>query len=629
MSEKNGYRFHQKLKLIMVLTKKAVSYAPSYLPMRVIQLVLQIFAPFLISVFPALILDELAVHNNLQKLLLLTLVTVFLGGISGLMDYLLRRRLSQDAFVINQKIELSINEAFIRMDYEKLEDQKVQELSQLARDTNNHASSLESMISTFFSMIGQCISLVGMAAILSRLLFTDGKVEKISGVVGWLARNSVICLLIALALCLISSRMNGLLLKVYERYDKKFAALGREYKYYGQLARDEIYVKDIRTFRLYNLINRRIEHYCQRNKKLTDEVNIPEIFTDMTGNLMMALELVIVYAMVSSKVLMGVISIGEFYLYISAITQVISLVRAVFENKNSIDRCLMYQQAYCKIEELAEKSIWIKEREEIHKECGNTLVFEHVTFAYPGTDKQVIDDVSFTLHPGEKLALVGRNGAGKTTLVKLMLGLYKPQKGRILWNGQEIGKLPYEEYINNFSAVFQDFKLIASSIAENVAMEEVWDEEKVKKSLYDAGFSSRLASLKEGVFTQLLGNFNQESVNLSGGEAQKIAIARAFYKEAPILILDEPTAALDPIAEQDIFIVIRKKLQGQSAIFISHRLSSCRICDRILVLDNGKILQDGSHNVLAAKNGLYQTMWKAQKGFYMEEENGATEINFP
>lgn len=623
MSEKNGYRFHQKLKLIMVLTKKAVSYAPSYLPMRVIQLVLQIFAPFLISVFPALILDELTAHNNLQKLLLLTLVTVFLGGISGLMDYLLRRRLSQDAFVINQKIELSINEAFIRMDYEKLEDQKVQELSQLARDTNNHASSLESMISTFFSMMGQCISLVGMAAILSRLLFTDGKVEKISGVVGWLARNSVICLLIALALCLISSRMNGLLLKVYERYDKKFAALGREYKYYGQLARDEIYVKDIRTFRLYNLINRRIEHYCQRNKKLMDEVNIPEIFTDMTGNLMMALELVIVYAMVSSKVLMGVISIGEFYLYISAITQVISLVRAVFENKNSIDRCLMYQQAYCKIEELAEKSIWIKEREEIHKECGNTLVFEHVTFAYPGTDKQVIDDVSFTLHPGEKLALVGRNGAGKTTLVKLMLGLYKPQKGRILWNGQEIGKLPYEEYIHNFSAVFQDFKLIASSIAENVAMEEVWDEEKVKKSLYDAGFSSLLASLKEGVFTQLLGNFNQESVNLSGGEAQKIAIARAFYKEAPILILDEPTAALDPIAEQDIFIVIRKKLQGQSAIFISHRLSSCRICDRILVLDNGKILQDGSHNILAAKNGLYQTMWKAQKGFYMEEENGA------
>ena len=607
----------------MVLTKKAVSYAPSYLPMRVIQLVLQIFAPFLISVFPALILDELAVHNNLQKLLLLTLVTVFLGGISGLMDYLLRRRLSQDAFVINQKIELSINEAFIRMDYEKLEDQKVQELSQLARDTNNHASSLESMISTFFSMIGQCISLVGMAAILSRLLFTDGKVEKISGVVGWLARNSVICLLIALALCLISSRMNGLLLKVYERYDKKFAALGREYKYYGQLARDEIYVKDIRTFRLYNLINRRIEHYCQRNKKLMDEVNIPEIFTDMTGNLMMALELVIVYAMVSSKVRMGVISIGEFYLYISAITQVISLVRAVFENKNSIDRCLMYQQAYCKIEELAEKSIWIKEREEIHKECGNTLVFEHVTFAYPGTDKQVIDDVSFTLHPGEKLALVGRNGAGKTTLVKLMLGLYKPQKGRILWNGQEIGKLPYEEYIHNFSAVFQDFKLNNFYYVDKTALKEVWDEEKVKKSLYDAGFSSLLASLKEGVFTQLLGNFNQESVNLSGGEAQKIAIARAFYKEAPILILDEPTAALDPIAEQDIFIVIRKKLQGQSAIFISHRLSSCRICDRILVLDNGKILQDGSHNVLAAKNGLYQTMWKAQKGFYMEEENGA------
>ncbi len=224
----------------------------------------------------------------------------------------------------------------------------------------------------------------------------------------------------------------------------------------------------------------------------------------------------------------------------------------------------------------------------------------------------------FALHEGEKLALVGRNGAGKTTIVKLMLGLYTPQQGRILWIGQDIREIPYEKYIRSFGAVFQDFKLVAASLAENVAMGEAGDRAEIMRALDAAGLSGLLPRLSKSIDTQLLRKFDQEGVNLSGGEAQKIAIARAFYKNAPVLILDEPTAALDPISEQDIFKVIQGNLQGKTAVFISHRLSACRICDRILVLDRGRVLQQGPHHILAAQEGLYRRMWETQKSFYVE-----------
>lgn len=618
MAEKTEeQKLSRKWKLIFTLTKKAAAFEPSYLPLRTIQMLFEILAPFLIAVPPALILDKLIAHDKIEELLILLAVTVFLEGLSALTGYLLRRRLVQASFTINQKIERSINEAFMRMDYRKLEDPEVQDLSQLARDTNNHASSLESMIGTFFTMIGQCVALAGMAAILSRLLLTDKQQTELTGIVGWLARNGLVCLLAALILCLLSSKMSGILNKIYARYDRKFAALGREYKYYGQLAREEVYAKDLRAFRLYHMIDKRISHYCTRNKQLTDEVNRSEILIGVTGDLLMALELILIYAMVSCKVLAGVISIGEFYMYVTAVTQVIVLVKAVLASKNSIDRCLTYQRAYCEIESLA--GAGEQRTGEMPKHTVDTITFEHVTFTYPGAEMPTLRDVSFTLHSGEKLALVGRNGSGKTTIVKLMLGLYTPQQGRILLNGQDIRKIPYSEYICGFSAVFQDFKLIAASVAENVAMNRECEPEGIRNCLEDAGLSKFLDRLNKGLDTQLMRNFDQESVSLSGGEAQKIAIARAFYKKGDVFLFDEPTAALDPVSERDIFEVIQKKLlEGQAAVFISHRLSSCRLCDRILVVCDGEILQEGEHEALVEEEGLYRTMWEMQKKFYVE-----------
>lgn len=608
-----------KLKLILSLVKKAVTFEPSYLPLRMAQTLFEILTPFLIAVPPALILDKLIAHDDLPGLVVLVGITVLLEGLSALTRYLLGHRIRQAAFVINQKIELTINEAFMRMEYVRLEDPKVQDLSQLARDANNRASSLESMIGTFFSMIGQAVSLAGMAAILSGLILTDRSQSGISGIVGWLAENGLLCLLAALFLCLLSSKMNGILNKIYGHYDKKFASLGREYKYYGQLAREEAYAKDIRAFRLYDLIDKRIQRYMERNRQLTDEVNVAEVSAGVAGGLLMAFEMIVVYAMVSCKVMAGFISVGEFYMYVTAVTQAIGLVKGLLENKNSIDRCLMYQRAYLDIERLAGE----RQKQEVWKFQGgtvHTVAFEHVTFTYPGAHAPALYDVSFTLREGEKLALVGRNGSGKTTIVKLMLGLYTPQQGRILLNGQDIKSIPYEEYIRCFGAVFQDFKLIAASVAENVAMEEQGDLETVRHCLEDAGLQQFLSGLKNGLDTQLMRNFNKESVSPSGGEAQKIAIARAFYKKAPVLVLDEPTAALDPVSERNMFEVVQKKLKaGQAAVFISHRLSSCRLCDRILTINEGRIVQEGAHDSLVKQEGLYKTMWDTQKNFYVKD----------
>jgi ATP-binding cassette subfamily B protein len=213
--------------------------------------------------------------------------------------------------------------------------------------------------------------------------------------------------------------------------------------------------------------------------------------------------------------------------------------------------------------------------------------------------------------------VVGENGSGKTTFIKLLCRLYDPQEGQILLNGIDIKKYDYREYTDLFSVVFQDFQLFSQPLGANVAGSVDYDVERVKTALEDAGFGERLKELPQGLDTCLYHDFGDDGINISGGEAQKIAIARALYKNAPFLILDEPTAALDPIAEADIYAHLSGIVGDRTAIFISHRLSSCRFCNEILVFDRGQIVQRGSHEALVGeKNGRYAALWQAQAQYY-------------
>jgi len=244
------------------------------------------------------------------------------------------------------------------------------------------------------------------------------------------------------------------------------------------------------------------------------------------------------------------------------------------------------------------------------------IEFKNVSFRYPGSGQYALKDFSLKLQVGEKLAVVGMNGSGKTTMIKLLCRLYDPEEGEILLNGVDIRKFRQEEYRALFSVVFQDFQLFSFTLGENVAAGESYDREKVVKCLVDAGFGRRLGQMEKGVDTFLYKDYD-DGVEISGGEAQKIAIARAIYKDAPFILLDEPTAALDPLSEYEIYTGFDRIAGGKTAIYISHRLSSCRFCEKIAVFHEGRLVQMGSHReLLEDREGRYYELWNAQAQYY-------------
>lgn len=244
------------------------------------------------------------------------------------------------------------------------------------------------------------------------------------------------------------------------------------------------------------------------------------------------------------------------------------------------------------------------------------IEFCDVSFKYPSSDSYALRNVSLKFKNAERLAVVGMNGSGKTTFIKLLCRLYDPTEGKILLNGVDIRKYDYDEYMSIFSVVFQDFKLFSFSLGQNIAASVEYNKAKVEDCLNEAGFSNRLQEMIDGVDTWLYKDFDEKGVEISGGEAQKIALARALYKDAPLIILDEPTAALDPIAEYEIYSKFNEIVGSKTAIYISHRLSSCRFCDDIAVFDNGQIVQRGRHDELVDSDGKYHELWYAQAQYY-------------
>lgn len=248
---------------------------------------------------------------------------------------------------------------------------------------------------------------------------------------------------------------------------------------------------------------------------------------------------------------------------------------------------------------------------------GSDIVFQNVSFRYPDSDAYALRDVNLRLCAGEKTVIVGENGSGKTTLVKLLCRLYRPASGSILLNGRDIWDYDYGEYMGYLAAVFQDFSLFAFSLAENVAGSREYEGERVLAALEKVGLSGLVAGYPKGISQPLFHDFDEEGVDISGGEAQKLAIARAVYKDAGIMVLDEPTAALDPYAEHEIYENFGKLAEGKTVLFVSHRMSSCRMCDRIVVMEAGEAVQTGTHEeLLADGDGKYSQLWNAQAKYY-------------
>ncbi|MGN1346565.1 MAG: ABC transporter ATP-binding protein, partial [Eubacteriales bacterium] len=328
--------------------------------------------------------------------------------------------------------------------------------------------------------------------------------------------------------------------------------------------------------------------------------------------------LVLIYA-----ALQGVVSVGSIAKYVSCMMMLLGAVSGMVRTIQLVLSNNVYMKRYFSYFDIPNNmykgSLTVEKRDDREY----YVEFRDVSFKYPNTDAYALRHVSVKFRVGEKLAVVGMNGSGKTTFIKLMCRLYDPTEGEILLNGVNIQKYDYDEYMSIFSVVFQDFCLFAFSLGQNVAASERYDRGRAEECLREAGFGDRLQTLPNGVETYLYKDYSDDGIEISGGEAQKIALARALYKNAPFIILDEPTAALDPVAEYEVYRRFNEIVGDRTAIYISHRLASCRFCDTIVVFDHGTIVQHGSHaDLLADESGKYHELWYAQAQYYCEEEGG-------
>lgn len=337
--------------------------------------------------------------------------------------------------------------------------------------------------------------------------------------------------------------------------------------------------------------------------------------TDGKNALLSLLSNFAAYLVIGARALYDVLPIGDVLLYAGSVTRAMSDLQTFLATGSEFDYINSYLSTYEDF--IAQPSMAYDGTLPIEKRDDGQyeFAFHDVSFSYPGTNIPVLEHVTLSFAVGEKTALVGRNGAGKTTLIKLLCRLYEPTSGYITLNGIDIRKYSYKEYTQAFSVVFQDFHLFSLPLDENIAAGTEIDEAALQSSLAKVGLTDRVQQLPQGVRTRLYNN-NGSGVDLSGGEAQRTAIARALYKDAPFVILDEPTAALDPIAEAEIYEQFSQMTAGKTAVYISHRMSSCKFCDRIIVLDHGRIAEDGTHDTLLANHGIYANLYETQAQYY-------------
>jgi ATP-binding cassette subfamily B protein len=401
----------------------------------------------------------------------------------------------------------------------------------------------------------------------------------------------------------------------YEAYELNLDS-NRKFGFFLSFMYDYSIGKDIRIFDMKNLIDKEMDKHVNINKELWTRFNKKGLKYDFSIITVNRFAEYAAYIFVGIKAALGIITLGKLTLYVGALKLLNTSIDKFFKQYIHLGLMCNYLQNYTDFLET------INEKYEgslpIEKDLKNNyeLEFKNVSFHYPNSEEMILKNVSLKIKAGNKLAIVGKNGAGKTTFIKLLCRLYDPTDGEILLNGINIKNYVYEEYLKLFSVVFQDFKLFSFSVAENIATSLEYDENKIWSCLEQAGIKDRIESFPDGIETNIYNN-QEKGIEISGGEAQKLAIARALYKDAPIVILDEPTSALDPVAELEVYEKFNELVQNKTSIFISHRMSSCRFCNNILVFDNGAIVQVGDHEeLLTNEEGLYYSLWTAQAQYY-------------
>lgn len=456
----------------------------------------------------------------------------------------------------------------------------------------------------------------GFSYVLDKAIDIIGQLFTLVGVVVIVASLNPFMVLLFTGLVLLSGLVQARVQRKQADMRLKLTEVERRTVYYDQIMGDFTYGKEIRINQLGDWLMRRENAHWQRGYDMYRKHNAlavgSGVFNAFTGLVQQAVS----YAYLLSRVIGGFITLGDFSMYVGGVAAFSGALRSLVQNITEVGE---YRKYYEAIEEYLQVPARMRENKRLPVPDGDWVIeFKNVSFTYPGQTGYALKNVNLILAPGMKLSIVGENGAGKSTFVKLLCRIYDPTEGEILLNGTPVCDIDYDQYMSLFSAVFQDYKLYALSLKDNVALagSDTADSHNVEAALRKAGLGDKLDSLPHGIDTLVYRNFDGEGFEPSGGEGQKIVLARAIYRDAPVVVLDEPAAALDPRAEYEMYQRFDTLVEGKTAVYISHRLSSARFCDRIAVFSGGEIVEYGTHDELCVGGGLYAELWRMQAQYY-------------
>lgn len=559
-------------------------------------------ATFLGIWLPSLIVSELQGRVSL-KVLMASIIIVSLGMLisnvidAGMTQYLYRNGLSLTLYYDKLAFEKTM-----KIDYDLLESKDVRKLVGNVWDTLRNEFAIRWSVTSMPVLIVSVFSSVLYGILLCR--------------VNWI----LVLMLIA------TIGVNAFLLKqVRDVHGKNHEELSRYTKAVSYISRHAMERSDGKDIRIYQMQDWFLEKYdaaISGMDRIYGKIHTQYFFRKFKELGFGFIAELFSYGYLTYLLSEGRLSVSEFVFSVGLVRTFLtnfSTLIYMTQNLNNIHAFLTYIRKLLDLPEKEEKEIFHTDRTK-----GAEITFKDVSFRYPDTDTDVLSHINMTIHSNEKLALIGLNGAGKTTFVKLLCGFYKPTKGEILVNGIPQSEYDRDEYMSLVSALFQDSMLFPVTVDENLtgSVPTQTDTKRLKYVLELSGFDKRYESFSQGGETKMVREANENATDISGGEKQKLLFARALYKKAPLMILDEPTAALDPIAENELYLKYGEAAENRTVVFISHRLSSTRFCDRIALLEGTHIIEEGTHEELLLKNGRYAELFAMQSKYYREGEVG-------